>query len=96
MSEPRSKTKRRYSPEERAELIEDFRQSSEKLEDFCTRKDVNLSTMKWWLGLTPETKKLAAQKRLKHRGPKGPYTPEERRKAIETYLKSGMTQKDFA
>ena len=26
----------------------------------------------------------------------GPYTPEQRRQAVEAYLKSGMTQKDFA
>jgi len=96
MSEPESKSKRRYSAEERAEFIEEFNQSNEKIEDFCARKDLNFRTMKWWMSLTPETRQVAHKKRLTHRGPKGPYTPEERRKAVETYLKIGLTQADFA
>lgn len=96
MSESEFKTKRRYSIEERVEFIEEFNKSNEKLEDFCKRKQINRHTMKWWLSLTPETKKIAKEKRQVHRGSRGPYSPEDRRRAIETYLKSGMTRKDFA
>jgi transposase InsO family protein/transposase-like protein len=45
-------------------------------------------------GPRPGKRGLGKKKRvMKHAGP---YTPEQRRQAVEAYLKSGMSQKDFA
>ena len=44
----------------------------------------------------PVAPKARRSKKKASRRHAGPYTPEQRRQAVEAYLKSGMTQEDFA
>lgn len=80
---------KKYTEEFRRKFIEDAQKSEMNIMEFCKAHDVSYSTYFVWVqnlkknGITTKPQR-------------GPYTPEHRRQTIEAYLKSGITQKDFA
>lgn len=84
---------RRTSPEDRNAILERFDASGLRVEDFAKSEDIKLTTLRWWLN---ERKKHSGKSYSQPRGKRGPYSPEEKKKTIEAYLSSGLTQLEFA
>jgi len=81
--------KKKYSNEFRIKFVEDFEKSGMSLHQFCKTQDVTYSTAVTWRRSILGATKLYPQKN-------GPYSPDERKQAVEAYLKSGLSQKVFA
>ncbi len=96
----RGASSKRYSPEEKQRLLEAFSASGETLEGFCRRAEVSTASLCKWRrdfarggasALEPKanprnTRRVIAPKR---------YTPEQRREAVEAFIASGRTRKEF-
>jgi len=91
MSDQKSNTKSRYTAEERAKHIADFRSSNQSAKAYCESKGLKYTTFISWMSETPEYK----QRQKDQATQRGPYTPDERRRTVEAYLKSEMKQADF-
>lgn len=83
-----SGTKKIYSNEFKVKFIEDFEKSNLSMHAFCELREVAYTTAISW---RREIKGPMKPDRRRS----GPYTPEQRKQAIEAYLKSGMSQSDF-
>ncbi|HEX9640884.1 MAG TPA: IS481 family transposase, partial [Candidatus Krumholzibacteria bacterium] len=80
------KTFSRRTPEQRADLLSLFARSPLDLEEFCAAHEIKPTTFKVWL--------RGAKKRVDPRFSRR-FTPEQRREAVEAFLKSGRTRADF-
>lgn len=78
---------RRYDDKEKKKIVKKFIESGYSKSQFCIEEDIAMSTLNKWLQLFNAT-----GKHIKH----GQYSPEQRRQAVEEFMRSGMTQKDFA
>src|SRR6185437_10087937 len=84
---------KKFSPEERAKLLEEFRRSGESIQGFASRVGISKVTLHRWL----RGRSSAGPAAVDHKGKKPvPYSPEQRRQAVEAFLKSGMSREDFA
>ncbi len=90
---------RRFTVAQKLDLMRKYEACGKTMREFCEEHGVcNASLCKWRrayreqgvAGLQPKR-----NTRSKGHAHKRPYTPEQRREAIETYLQSGLTQKDF-
>ena len=79
----------RYSPEAQARILSDFAESNLSQRVFATQSGVSVSTLQKWL--RRESAAPGAPSRYANR-----FSPEERRAAVEAYLKSGRKRRDFA
>lgn len=100
MSEKR--VRRRYSPEEKAQVLKLFKESGLTRQQFCETNPVPASTLFVWLqaeGSVPARKKRVPGRKLREfrTGRKrGPYTADERRQAVEAFFRSGISLIEFA
>lgn len=85
--------KRLWTPEERQELLKRFRASGKSQSEFVREHGIPQATFSAW-SLADQKGRKGKARKPKGRKP-GPYTPEQRRQAVEAYLKSGMSLKDF-
>lgn len=81
--------KKKYSEEFKAKFIEDFDKSGMTLLRYCQETGMAYTTAVSWRRIVKGPTKHYPQKN-------GPYSPEQRRQAVEAYLKSGLSQKDFS
>lgn len=88
-----------YTPEERSELVRRFKVSGLGRQEFCKQHSIAPTTLFMWLqqeGLRPPR-----QKRTPAKGPirtgrvTGPFPAQERKEAVEAFLKSGLSLQDF-
>jgi len=88
------------SLERRLGFIREYLAQGGSQRAFCIAKGLNGSTFNQWVNeykRNGETRMRARHERGLAAGRHdGPYTPEERRQAVETYLKSGQKLEDFA
>ncbi len=93
--EPRS-----YGTEEKLALLRAFEASGQGMRAFCAERGLNTASLcKWRRRFAAEgAAGLEPRPNPRNRGKPGrrPYAPEERRKAVEGFAKSGMTAEDFA
>lgn len=77
-----------YTEEFRREFIRRYQESGQPMTEFIKTEEISYHTALDWV------KKYSSSDSIrKHKN--GPYTPEERRQAVEAYQKSGLTQEDF-
>jgi transposase InsO family protein len=91
---------KRYSVAEKRALLEEFEQSGEGFERFCARRHVSSASLCKWrrqlcghgeAGLAPRPNRgNAGGTRGRER------SPDERRRAVEAFAQSGMSQVDFS
>lgn len=82
------KPRRQYTEAFKKEFIRRYQESGQTMIDFAKIEGVSYhSGLDWFKKYST----LDSVKRHRH----GPYSPEERRQAIEAYQKSGLTQEDF-
>lgn len=90
---PRRPPRRRYTPEEKRRLVEAHARSGQSHEDFCLQHGVSrASLVKWRRALGYSSKRGPRRGTTK----RPTYTPEERRAAVEEYVKSGRSREEFA
>ena len=91
---------RRFTVAEQAALLAAFEASGQTCTDFCVSHDVSRSTLGKWLkakreasggGAHAKPGRSTRRRARTHR----PYTPEERRRAVEEYERSGLSAADF-
>jgi transposase InsO family protein len=96
----RGSTARRYGVEERKRLLAELEQSGETVADFCARVGVSTATICAWKRGLRAHGEAGLVPREPRRNPSGKSgrtrSPEERRRAIETFERSGMTVDAFA
>jgi transposase InsO family protein len=81
--------RRKYTTEERERLVEEYRAGGGSPRDFAGSHGIAYSTFTTWLRVG--CKKAKVDPRFSRR-----FTPEERRAAVEAFLKSGRRREDFA
>lgn len=78
---------RRYTDEEKKKFCDDFLLSGLTNEQFCEQAGISLSSLARWL-------RRGEAKNPSKKG--GPHPPDARRQAVEAFLSSGLTIKDFS
>lgn len=82
-----AKRKRKYfTPEQRRKTVEEFLESGMTAKDFSAKKNLAAVTLSRW----------ARDYGHSYSQRKHHYSPEQRRHAITEFMRSGLTQKDFA
>jgi len=90
---------RRFTAAERRELVDAFARSGKRVREFCAERGLSTATLCKWRRLAKggpealETRKNPGNAKGRTRRP---YTPEERRRAMEALERSGRTMADFA
>lgn len=93
----RGSTTTRYSAEERRALLDELEAGTETLTAFCLRRGVSMATVCAWRRAERAPAARAARPKDVQPAPKRrEHSPEERRAAVESYRRSGMSQRDFA
>jgi len=99
-SKPKGDVSRRYSVEERKQLLAELERSGGTIESFSARHGVSKATICAWrsrLRIGGEAGLAPTKCKRNPKGKSGPWrTAEDRRRAIETYERSGMTVDAFA
>ncbi|MGQ0614692.1 MAG: DDE-type integrase/transposase/recombinase [Planctomycetaceae bacterium] len=85
---------KRSTPGERAALLRELAASGESPGAFASRHGLGRATLTAWQRAAREGQGAARPERACKLQPS--YSPEARRKAVETFLKSGMARADFA
>lgn len=80
---------RRCSARERAAILEEYAATDQDIRSFAAAHSIGYSTLQSWLRV--ERKKRKEASRFSRR-----FTPEERRAAVEAFLKSTRTRQSFA
>lgn len=97
---PSSHTFREDSFEKRISLVRAYLSQLDTQRAFCKAHGINPATFSGWLNeykRVGEAKMRSNREKLLAGGAHyGPYNAEERRRAVETYLKSGQSFEDFA
>ena len=83
---PARARRRQYSEEERARLLAEFASSTQDVPQFADEKGIPRSTVRSWL----------SDDRKKRPKTTNRFTADERRAAVEAFLKSGRKRGDFA
>lgn len=78
----------KFSDEFREQFLKDLEESDLSISAFCKSRNIPYTTAQFWLN-------RGKPKGTTSKKSRGPYTPEQRKQAIEAYFKSGLTQKDF-
>lgn len=84
-------TRRKFTDSQKKKILQQASKTNLTLAEFCRKHAIATSVFYSW------QKEFQGKKpgpKGKRRG--GPHTPEERKNAVEAFLKSGMTQSDFA
>lgn len=86
------KASRQFSIEEKKKIVEEFISSGLSAKVFAPIYDIRMETLAKWKSeyVHPERIKKTTLKRG------GPYSLQERINAVESYIKSGLSQKDFS
>ena len=84
-------TRRKFSEAQKQKIVERLSNSKLTQRAFCEKFDIAPSQIYLWQKQFKNTKHT--KKRAKHGGP---FSPDDRKRAIETFQKSGMSQTDFA
>lgn len=96
----RGDVSRRYSVAEKLALLEELERSGETFERFCARRHVSSASLCKWRRQLSSSGEAGLARREPSRnasGRSGPArSPEDRRRAVESYAQSGMTVRDFA
>jgi transposase InsO family protein len=99
--------KRYYTPEEKKELLRAFRAHSGPKIAFFQRRKISGAVIYGWLAQNKAARKQGAKpapaRKPARRSTRavalsrkpGPYSPDKRRQAVEAFLKSGLSYKDF-
>jgi transposase InsO family protein len=92
---------KRFTVEQKLELLARYQSSGKQMRDFCSLAGISTATLCKWRRQLAGSGEGALQDRPSRRNsvkrtPARSYTADERRAAIEAYLKSGRTQLDFA
>lgn len=84
--------KKRSTKEEIEQFVKEFYRAGLTRDEFASKHGMSKATLSVYLrnnkNLEPTKKKAAGQQ--------GPYKPDNRKHAVETYLKSGLSRQDFA
>ena len=87
--------KRKVSKEYRDQILDEFVNSSLSIQELCAKHDIKVGTFRWWCSGDKELRRVACERaQLTNKKPR--YTFEQRKTAVEAYLKSGMTRTAFA
>lgn len=86
------KVARQFSVEEKKKIVEEFISSGLSAKLFAPIYGIRMETLSKWKQVYLDPKR--AKKRTVKRG--GPYALQERISAVEAYIKSGLSQKDFS
>jgi transposase InsO family protein/transposase-like protein len=92
------KTRRFFSPEQKKDLVRAFQAHSGSKDAFCQRRKVTRALINKWQREFKQSRKAAPARKPKAKiatKRHGPYTPVRRKQAVEAYLKSGLSFKDF-
>jgi len=81
------KARRRYTDKQKRAIVEEFDRSGQTMAAFCRERHIGPDSIRRWRG-----GKKCAKRKTRNRT----YTPDERRAAVEAFVKSGRTQGDFA
>ena len=96
----RAPGQRYYSPEQRKAILDAFHAWTGNAQSFCAQHGVTETSLYAWLRVfrTHGTAALSehVRGRPERKPRKGLYTPEQRRGAVEAYLKSGQGAGPFA
>jgi len=87
--ESKGAPRRQFTPEERAQHIADFRASGLSARAFAERAGLNPTTFTSWVRV--QRRKAKVDPRYSKR-----FSPDERRAAVEAFMKSGRNRVDFA
>lgn len=87
--------RRKISKEFKAKIIDDFINSTLSIQEVCAKHDIKINTFRWWCQTDSELNR-AARERSQITSKKPRYTFEQRKAAVEAYLKSGLSYAQFA
>ena len=94
-AEPGGRDQAGFTAAERLALLREFEASGQGMRDFCASRGITTSTLcKWRRRHAAEGEAgLEDRPNPRHAGKRGrrPYPPEERRKAVEAFARSGTT-----
>lgn len=79
-----------YTPEERVHFVSEYERSGLSIRAYAESVGIPTDTLENWLKRKRQGKDLGAK------ALRGPHKPEERKQAIEAFLKSGLSQVEFA
>lgn len=79
-----------YDPKDRIRVLKEWERSDLGVIEFCKSQGISYDTFRAW------KKKSEAGELLENRRKQGPVEPKKRVQAVEAFLKSGMSAKDFA
>jgi transposase InsO family protein/transposase-like protein len=82
----------RTTLDQRLSVLERFDRSGLNYTEFAKQDGMNPYTLRGWL----QERKEAYPGYRPQRSKRGPYSPEERKKAVEAFISSGMTQVEFS
>lgn len=77
-----------YDEEFKQDFLKKFKASGKTLKVFCKEEQVSSTSARKWC----EKYNVSSMVEGKHTGP---YSPEQRKQAVEAYFKSGLTQEEF-
>lgn len=86
MHKKKRKYGRRFTDDEKLKIVQGFLESGMTRTDYCENVDIAHATLNRWLREYGQT----------GRSKKSRYTPEQRKQAVEEYLRSDMSQSDFS
>jgi len=89
-----------FTAAEKLSVLEAYEASGQGMRAFCASQGLSTATLCSWRRRLASERLPGLERRPnpRHAGKRGrgPYTPEERRKAVEAFAKGGMTATDFA
>lgn len=92
--------RRILSVEQKVQFLRAYEASHERIRDFCAKHGLSTKSLcNWrWIYKTQGESGLAPKPNPRNRGGHGyrVYTPEDRRQAVESFKKSGVTREEFA
>jgi transposase InsO family protein len=92
------RNRKNYTQQEREEILRLFKESGLGRKAFCAQHTVAAATLFQWLqreGLRPASKKRTPGKGVYKTGRTTPFNGQERKEAVEAFLKSGLSPQDF-
>ena len=82
--------RKRYTAAQKRELVAAYEASGQSLREFCASHEPSVETLRRWVRLGVKDSDARRTKRSRR------YTPEQRRAAVEAFVRSGRTRTDFA
>lgn len=78
-----------YGKEVKEEFLKRYQESGRNLKEFCKNESITYKTAHHWC----KKANIPTSQSSKHTGP---YSPEQRKQAVEAFFKSGLTQEEFS